>query len=328
MTTTTRTTAAAVTLVMLITGLGVSGCSEGGRDITSGPSVTSAERGARDGAEATTPATAATPATAVLARTAQQPIRSGRVDVQAGPVTMATAFDGDDLRVRTTAEPDASGTITGSAAVEMLLVGGQAYARIGNDVVRVPFGSSALSSSVGTSISDTIGAVRNLLEKATVDDPGTPATVDGVAVTRYRAELTGTGVADLIDGTGAWRSKVPGDEATRRSIDDAMNRARVSLVGDIDGGGMLRHLVITVTPDTSASADCSLLRFLPTTTITLSGIDQPQDITAPPADQVKDLTELDPAQLFDDFAKGFSIDGTTPPEPSASLPGGVLDCPR
>lgn len=325
MTTTTRTTAAAVTLVMLITGLGVTGCSEGGRDITSGPSVTSAERGTHDGAEAATPAT---PATAVLARTAQQPIRSGRVDVQAGPVTMATAFDGDDLRVRTTAEGHPSGTTSGSGGVELLLVGGQAYAQIGNDVVRVPFGSSALSSSAGTSISDTIGAVRNLLEKATVDDPGTPATVDGVAVTRYRAELTGTGVADLLDGTGAWRSKVPGDEATRRSVDDALNRARVSLVGDIDGEGMLRHLVITVTPDASASADCSLLRFLPTTTITLSGIDQPQGITAPPADQVKDLTELDPTQLFDDFAKGFSIDGATPPVPSTSLPGGVPDCPR
>ncbi|MBS1837558.1 MAG: hypothetical protein JST64_07655 [Actinobacteria bacterium] len=324
MTNTTRRAAATAAAAVMITCVGITSCADGRSDVAAGPTLTSPTRSSE---RRTAPSAGAVKV--VLARAAQQPIRSGRVEIHAGRVEVAGAFDGDDMRIRSSATAAQSAPDTSPAGIEMLVVGGRVYAHTGDAYVRVPFGASALSASVGTSISDTVAAVRRLLEKATVDQPGTPTTVDGVEVTRYQAQLTGTGVADLLDGTGAWRSGIPGDESTRRSVDDALSRARVSLQGDVDASGMLRHLEITVTPDTT-TGDCSLLRLLPTTTITLSGIDQPQSIAAPPPDQVKELTEIDPSRILGDIAAGFGADSASPqpqaPPSTAPEPGST--CPR
>lgn len=315
-----RTTTRAAAVVLTATAcIGVTSCVDRGHDLTAGPSVTSPRR------EVTRRPTPS-PASVVLARTAAQAIRSGRVEVHSGPMAMTARFDGEDVEVLAGASTGTDAAGQGSAGVEMLVVGGRAYARTGDTYLRVPFGAQALSSSLGTRITDTIAAIRRLLEKATVGDPGTPMTVDGIDVLRYRAELTGTGVADLLDGTGARRAAPPVDDATRRVVDDALGSAKVTLVGDIDGDGTLRRLEITVTPGTPGSPDCSLMRFLPTTTVTLSGIDQPQGITAPPAEQVRDLAEVDPTEMLGAVARGLHAEGGS--EPGATPSTAPTACPR
>lgn len=306
MRTTTRRTAAAFTVLLLTTGTVLVACSGSDDTVVAGPSMTSAVR------EVTrTPDRTVSPASAVLARTAAQPIRSGRLDIDAGHVTLSGSFEGDDLSAHmSTGDSAGSGTAQGPG-LEMRLVGGEGFAHLGDTWITVPFGATAVKASVGSRISDAVDAVRSALEKATVDEPGTPMTVDGVAVTRYRSELSGKQAAELFESSGGLSSKLPVGARGRSVADYALQHAKVTLVGDVDAAGMLRRLEVSTSLDTSAYPDCLPLTMVPaTTSIVLSDIDRPQGITAPPRDQVKDLTQVAPQELLDGVLGQSGVDTT------------------
>lgn len=315
MLTTTRRTAAAVTALLLISGPGLAACRGSGTTVATGPSMTSPKRAGARPVDRT-----GGPVSAVLARTATQAIHSGHLDVDAGPVTMTGSFEGDDLSV-TIGSGDTSGSgATQGPGLEMRLVGGKGFAHLGDAWISLPFGDTAVKASVGTRISDTVDAVRSALEKATVHEPGTPMTVDGLAVTRYRAGLTGTHAAELFTGTGGLSSKLPDDARGRRIADYVLQHATVTLVGDVDADGMLRRLEVSSTVDTAGYPDCLPLKVLPAgTSIVLSAIDRPQGITAPPPDQVKDITQVDPSELLGGILGGSGGD------PTGRLPQGLRD---
>lgn len=306
-----RTVVVAGAVTLLVASMSAS-CGTGtGR--AAGPSKLSAPRGSVDAR--------ATPASMVLARTAAQAIRSGHMEVQAGGLDMSASFDGTDLVVRSTPGSSSTDPSARSAGVEMLVVGGQTYARIGDTYVRVPFGGTAITASAGTRVSDTVATVRHVLEQATVSEPGTPTTVDGVPVTRYRTTLPATKATDLVGGGGGLTSSLPDDTRTSRIAEFLVQHSTVTLVGDIEADGSLRRLEVTSSTDTSAYPDCALFKEVPvTTSIVLSGIDQPQGIEPPPADHVKDLTALDPTELLGEMAGALGSPADGSPGATGSIP--------
>lgn len=272
------------------------GCDVGG-DTTATASMISPPR---PGVRSTAPADAPGPATAVLASASDQPIRSARIEMRSGPLEVIGSFEGDDADIRLGSANPAD--TSGSAAVELLLVDGHAYARLGGSVVRVPFGSAALSASIRTRISEAVDTARSALRRSTVDQPGTPTVLDGRPVTRYRAEMTGPDAVAVLEGSGSRPPAIAEDSRAGRITEYLSAHSRVTLTGDLDEDRALRRLEISTSIDTSAFPDCALFAALPATgSIVLDDIDAPQGITAPPADQVKDLTELDPAALLGDL---------------------------
>lgn len=298
---------------------GLAACGPG--DGIAGPSATSDTRAP---GVVTDKGPAPATETAVLARAASQPIESGMLEITASDHHAQVRFDGDDLHVAVgdPASAASGATPTGFAA-EFLLVDGTAYLRAGERWITIP-GLEHLPVGGATAVdaSGTIDRIRGVLDRSAVTAPGEPATVYGIDVTRYRAQLTGREAVDLLSEAGTAAKLLDGDERGRRILGYGLDHTTVDMVGDVDADGRLRRLEITSHVDNASYPDCSPLSMATSDVkVVLSGIGTPQDITAPPAESVGRLSDLDPTELLGGLAERLGEwTDRDDPGPLGSLP--------
>jgi hypothetical protein len=292
-----RTRILTATATVLLLGSPLLVACSGDDTLVAGPSTTSAERPDEDDR----PTAEATPA--ALATAAATPITSGHLQFSGSGIEVEASFDGDDVRISTTS-PTPDGTIAGMPGAVSLLVDGQAYVGLGDRWISVPLDELPIDGAGQDELSASVASTVDALRSAAVTEPPTRATVDGVEVDRYRTTLTGTEADELLSGTG-FGPYTAGDARSERIIAYVADHTTVDVVADVDGQDRLRRLEITSHVDVSEYPDCMFFEVTPPeVSMVLSEIGESQDIVAPPADQVVDMSELDPGDLLGEIVDG------------------------
>jgi hypothetical protein len=249
---------------------------------------------------------------------AAEEIRSARIEMTDTTGTTVMRVDGDDVAVETVRTQDDGAPFPGD--YRSITVGGTTYTTMGSDrYVEFPEQTDGDDLSIGSFNDFAIGMVETideLLRSSVVGQPGERTTIDGEDVTRYGATVDAKSAFQALDDAmqgSLGGSATPDDGETSRSdrIDDyAMDHMTVDLVGDVDDDGNLRRLTMTTSADLSEFPDCERFDPEPTeATFTVTEINEPQHIEAPPADQVQSIDEY-----TDELANGGGFFGEPDPD--------------
>ncbi len=258
-------------------------------------------------------------APSALADTAED-LRSGRIEMGGPTGSMIVRFDGDD--VATEMEPaEEMGAPEGLGTWRSVHVDGTTYMTMGDEgFVAIPDDGEDDESfmvGMGFGFRDLAGAMDGLLRSSVVDQPGERTTVDGVEVTRYRATVTGRAAMEaFMEALGEDVGSTDGESRSDRIDEYLTDHMTVDLTGDVDDDGNLHRLTMAMDADVSEYPECAA--FSPEAieaTFTVTEINEPQRIEAPPPDQVRSMEEY-----ADEMTGGFDpLDGLDD-DPSSSVP--------
>ena len=264
-------------------------------------------------------------APSALADTAED-LRSGRIELGGPSGTMIVRFDGDD--VATEMEPDGeTGVPEAMGTWRSVHVDGTTYMTFGDEgFVAIPDeeeeGEFSMAD-MGFGFRDLAGAIDELLRSSVVDQPGERTTVDGVEVTRYRATVTGRAAMEaFMEALGEDVGSTGGETRSERIDEYLTDHMTVELTGDVDDDGNLHRLTMTMDADVSEYPDCPAFSAETTeATFTITEVNDPQHIEAPPADQVRSMDEY-----ADEMTGGFDpLDGLDGPTVSVPDDGSQVD---
>lgn len=146
-------------------------------------------------------------------------------------------------------------------------------------------------------LTDPLGSMVAVLRNLVIDRPGEPVEINGMAAIRNRIELSGGEASKLVADLGLYSGgdsltdlaqRYPNTAERFEAVQDHIDaNSEATVVVELDGSGQLMQAEVTARVDVDDYPDCALFGIdTAQVQMVLDGINQPQDIEAPPAEDV------------------------------------------